>query len=135
MAELVQLPRGKQRQRPLEGRDLVRDYTVASMSAHADERLAQRNLSAEDVRYVFVHGRRFHAGKAVFVHLGRRDIPRDDLRENRLRRLEGTVLVLDPSTGGHLTTAYRNRRSGCRNIKRKPKRGFLDELGLPRRAA
>ncbi len=111
----------------------MRDYTVSSVSAHAHERLAQRNLSAADIRYVFVHGRRHHAGKAVFVHLGRRDIPRDDLREDRLRRLEGTVLVLDPSTGEHLTTVYRNRRSGSRDIKRKPKRGFLDECGLPRR--
>lgn len=113
----------------------MRDYTVTSVSAHAFERLAQRNLSAEDVRYVFVHGRRYHAGKALFVHLGRRDIPEDDLRESRWRRLEGTILVLDSSTGEHLTTAYRNRRSGSRDIKRKPKRGFLDEFGLPCKAA
>lgn len=104
----------------------MREYTVASVSSHAWERLAQRNLSEEDIRYVFVHGRRHHAGHAVFVHLGRRDIPAEDLRIDRVRRLEGTVLVLDPFSGEHLTTAYRNRRSGSRDIKRKPKRTFLD---------
>lgn len=105
----------------------MRDATIASISAHAGRRLAQRNLKDEDVRYVFTHGRVYHAGKALFVYLGLRDIPREHLRQDRLRRLEGTILVLDPITGQHLTTAYRNRRCGSRDIKRKPKRGFLDD--------
>ncbi|MCC6315699.1 MAG: DUF4258 domain-containing protein [Thermomicrobiales bacterium] len=104
----------------------MRDYAMASFSIHASRRLAQRNLTEEDVRYVYVHGRRHHSGNAVFVHLGWRDIPAEDRRESRLRRLEGTVLVLDSATGQHLTTAYRNRRSGMRDIKRKPKRQFDD---------
>lgn len=105
----------------------MRDYTaVNSISAHADWRLAQRNLSTDDVRYVLAYGRVYYAGKAQFVHLGLRDIPVEDRRDNRLRRLEGTILVLDPTTGQHLTTAYRNRRHGCRDIKRKPKYAFDD---------
>ncbi len=104
----------------------MREYTVSSVSSHAFERLAQRNLSEADVRYVFVHGRRYHSGHAVFVHLGKRDIPAEDRRCDRFRRLEGTVLLLDAANGEHLTTAYRNRRSGSRDIKRKPKRAFLD---------
>jgi hypothetical protein len=100
---------------------------VSVVSQHAGRRLAQRNLTFDDVRYVFTHGRLHHRGKALFIHLGRRDIPRDDLRSDRLRRLEGTVLVLDPRTGEHLTTAYRNRRTGSRDIKRKSKR-MLDDL-------
>ncbi len=105
----------------------MRDHTaVSSISAHAGLRLAQRNLSQDDVRYVFAHGRIYHAGKAQFVHLGLRDIPDDDRKIDRRRRLEGTVLVLDPSSGQHLTTAYRNRRHGCRDIKRKPKYAFMD---------
>ncbi len=106
----------------------MRDHAaVSSISAHADLRLAQRNLSQDDVRYVFTHGRLYHTGKAQFVHLGLRDIPSDDRRIGRLRRLEGTVLVLDPSSGQHLTTAYRNRRHGSRDIKRKPKYAFMDD--------
>ena len=104
----------------------MREHNIESISAHAGRRLAQRNLSPEDVRYVFTHGRIHHTGKALFVHLGLRDIPVEHRREDRLRRLEGTVLVLDPDSGQHLTTAYRNRRHGSRDIKRKPKRGFLD---------
>jgi hypothetical protein len=105
----------------------MRDHTaVSSISAHAGLRLAQRNLSPDDVRYVFAHGRMYHAGKAQFIHLGLRDIPATDRRNDRLRRLEGTVLVLDPASGQHLTTAYRNRRHGSRDIKRKPKHSFDD---------
>jgi hypothetical protein len=100
------------------------DDRLTSISGHAQVRLAQRNLSASDVDYVFEHGRRVRNGKAVFVHLGRRDIPADDLRLTRFSRLEGTVLVLDAYTGCHLTTAYRNRRTGIRDIKRKLKRSI-----------
>jgi len=104
----------------------MRQPSIASISLHADRRLAQRNLSPDDVRYVFAHGRLHHVGHALFVHLGLRDIPADHRRDNRLRRLEGTILVLDPCSGQHLTTAYRNRRRGSRDIKRKLKRTFSD---------
>jgi hypothetical protein len=100
------------------------DDRLASISGHAQVRLAQRNLSPSDIDYVFEHGRRVRNGKAVFVHLGKRDIPADDRRLTRFSRLEGTVLVLDAYTGLHLTTAYRNRRTGIRDIKRKLKRSI-----------
>ena len=103
---------------------MARISSVATLSAHASRRRAQRNLSAEDVQYVYAHGRLHHNGKATFVHLGLRDIPLEDRRDDRLRRLEGTVLVLDPNTGCHLTTAYRNRQRGSRDIRRKLKRSI-----------
>jgi hypothetical protein len=92
-----------------------------SITLHAARRLAQRNLDPSDVSYVASHGRVHHAAHALFIHLGRRDIPAEDFKDDRFRRLEGTVLVLDPGDGSVLATAYRNRRSGSRNIKRKPK--------------
>lgn len=104
------------------------DHHLASISGHAMVRLAQRNLSQADIDYVFEHGRRVRNGKAMFVHLGRRDIPDDDRRLTRFSRLEGTVLVLDAYSGCHLTTAYRNRRSGIRDIKRKLKRSIATEF-------
>jgi len=110
--------------------DGMRESRVAIISYHADRRLAQRNLSFDDVRYVFAHGRMHHAGKALFVHLGLRDIPVDHRRDDHLRRLEGTILVLDPDTGQHLTTAYRNRRKGSRDIKRKAKHAFPSQHEL-----
>lgn len=103
---------------------MARKPSVASVSAHASRRLAQRNLSTADVLYVYTHGRLHHNGKATFIHLGLRDIPSEDLRDDRRRRLEGTVLVLDPTTGCHLTTAYRNRQRGSRDIRRKLKRSI-----------
>lgn len=103
----------------------MRNSFVTTFSAHASRRLAQRNLTADDVQYVYTHGRLHHTGKATFVHLGLRDIPQEDRRDDRFRRLEGTVLVLDPTTGCHLTTAYRNRQRGSRDIRRKLKRSLM----------
>jgi hypothetical protein len=105
----------------------MRETRLTSLSSHAVERLAQRNLSTSDVHYVYRHGRMHHTGNATFVHLGLRDIPTADRRNDLMRRLEGTVLVLDSSTGCHLTTAYRNRQRGSRDIRRKLKRGFTGQ--------
>lgn len=104
---------------------MARNVSMTSVSAHACRRLAQRNLTVEDVQYVYAHGRIHHRGKATFIHLGLRDIPEEDRRDDRFRRLEGTVLVLDPDTGCHLTTAYRNRQRGSRDIRRKLKRSLF----------
>lgn len=92
-----------------------------AISRHAKLRLAQRNLSIEDVEYVLAHGQAHQAASATIVHLGRRDIPFDHQRLSRLRRLEGTVLVLQGTHREHLVTVYRNRRRGSRDIKRKAK--------------
>ena len=110
---------------------MARTPSVATMSAHASRRLAQRNLTTDDVQYVYTHGRLHHNGKATFVHLGLRDIPEQDRRDDRFRRLEGTVLVLDPATGCHLTTAYRNRQRGSRDIRRKLKRSIFGGADQP----
>ncbi len=109
---------------------MSRSLYVTTMSAHASRRLAQRNLTADDVQYVYAHGRVHHNGKATFIHLGLRDIPVEDRRDDRFRRLEGTVLVLDPTTGCHLTTAYRNRQRGSRDIRRKLKRSIYVPSGV-----
>lgn len=98
--------------------------TLATISRHAGRRLAQRNISLDDAAYVIAHGTVVFSGHARFVHLGWRDIPLDDRRNDHVRRLEGTVLVFDSASGGCLTTAYRNRVRGLRDIRRKPKREF-----------
>lgn len=98
--------------------------SLATITSHANRRLAQRNISLDDAAYVIAHGTVTYSGHARFVHLGWRDIPRDDRRNDHVRRLEGTVLVFDSESGGCLTTAYRNRVRGLRDIRRKPKRAF-----------
>ena len=97
------------------------DRYIETISSHALHRLAQRNLSPTDIEYVLDHGRHIRNAKALFIYLARRDIPVADRSRSECTRLEGTVLVLDPWTGRHLTTAYRNRRTGIRDIKRKAK--------------
>jgi len=94
---------------------------LRGITFHAQERIAQRNLSLDDIAYVYAHGTRSHNGGALLVHLGKRDIPPEDRRDQHRTRLEGTVLVLDQQTGGYLRTAYRNRSRGLKDIKRKTK--------------
>ena len=90
-------------------------------TAHALNRQAQRNLSADDVRFVLTHGRRIHSAGALHVVLGGRDIPGDKDLARRYGRLEGTVLVRHPSPDGLvLITTYRNRR-GFKAVRAKQK--------------
>ena len=101
-----------------------------AISHHAKLRLAQRNLSIDDVEYVLAYGQAHQAASATIVHLGRRDIPTRHQRESNLRRLEGTVLVLQGTHREQLVTVYRNRRRGSRDIKRKARYALPDEGGL-----
>ncbi len=72
--------------------------------------MAQRGLSKADLDYVMKHGRRiFNAGVCAYV-LGKRDIPREDLRKERYRRLEGTTVLVN-SSGEEVITAYRNKNA------------------------
>ena len=103
--------------------------SLGTITIHARRRLAQRNISLEDAAYVIAHGTVTHSGHARFVHLGYRDIPHEDRRIDAIRRLEGTVLVFDSESGGCLTTAYRNRTRGLKDIRRKPKQAFPQARG------
>ncbi len=88
---------------------------------HAENRQALRNLSDEDVLFVFEHGQRIRCAGVVHVFLGKRDIPRDKATYQRFARLEGTVLVLDDTYGEVvLITAYRNRQA-LKHIRPKTK--------------
>ena len=94
--------------------------TIRSTS-HAQSRQARRNLSDQDVRFVFEHGRRMRCAGALHVFLGRRDIPADKEIHSRFAHLEGTMLVMDDTQGEVvLITAYRNRR-GLRRLRGKAK--------------
>ncbi len=91
-------------------------------TAHAEYRQAQRNLSDQDINYTLLHGQSYHKAGAVIVHLRWKDIPSADRADSRCQKLVGTTVVL--TTGGRrrVLTAYRNRNSGLRHIKRKPDR-------------
>lgn len=87
---------------------------------HAEKRMAQRNLSLDDVLFTMQHGKIFHRAGALIVYLRAKDIPKHSRRNEKIRKLEGTTVILsreEPS----ILTVYRNRRNGLRKIKRKPK--------------
>ncbi|MCA9963027.1 MAG: DUF4258 domain-containing protein [Anaerolineales bacterium] len=87
-------------------------------SKHAKLRMAQRNVSKNNIEFVLENGQWFHRGGAIFVFLGSRDIQKSREFEKKFERLEGTVVVLSRD-GSHIITVYRNRQQGLRKIKQK----------------
>lgn len=82
--------------------------------------MSQRCLSQEDIEYVVFNGRRYHNAGAVFVYLGKRDIPRREQWNDQVSRLVGTTVLLDPQEAKEVITVYRNRAS-TRHIRIKAK--------------
>ncbi|MBI3957297.1 MAG: DUF4258 domain-containing protein [Chloroflexi bacterium] len=87
------------------------------LSNHALTRMAQRNLSAEDVEYVIQFGYLVRSGGALHYFLRYDDIPKVDRK--RVQRLEGTTVLMDRS-GQFIITVYRNRR-GLKVLRQKVK--------------
>ena len=92
------------------------DFRQYVPTNHAWQRMAQRNVSFKDVQFVLEHGKKLHRAGAVFFHLGKCNIPKEQRR--RVDRLEGTVVVLSRDLPVILTV-YRNRQDGLGRIKRK----------------
>jgi len=97
--------------------DAMKLQNAVELSNHAVTRMAQRNLSAEDVEYVIQFGCRVRSGGALHYFLRYNDIPKSDRK--RVRRLEGTTVLMDRS-GQYIITVYRNRR-GLKGIRQKVK--------------
>lgn len=93
-------------------------------TGHADQRMAQRNLSIDDVDYVLLYGETWHKAGAVIIHLRLKDIPPGDLVHERYRKLVGTTVVMARDGERTVLTVYRNSNSGLRHIKRKPDYGW-----------
>lgn len=89
------------------------------LSGHARRRMAQRNLSSDDVKFVRQNGiKTYRAG--VLVHfLGRRSFQKA-AGDRRYDRLEGTTILSCPYCLCVLT-AYRNRARGLKDHCRKTK--------------
>jgi hypothetical protein len=88
------------------------------LTAHARKRGAQRNLSAENLRYILAFGREYQRTGVTFVVLRRCDIPREDLRDPKVARLAGAIALV--SADGAIITVYRNAEA-ARAIVRKMK--------------
>ena len=96
------------------------DDGALTYTSHAQHRLPQRNLTADQVEYVIIQGTAFHCAGAVIIHLRRKDVWEFDRVPLEAERLIGTTVVLDPSQA-YVLTVYRNRQEGMRRLKHKPR--------------
>lgn len=88
-------------------------------SKHAITRMAQRCLSAAEIEYVVCHGRRYYSAGVIHYFLGKKDIPEDDQKYDKYRKLEGATVLVDSKLGRAVITAYRNKST--KKIRRKAK--------------
>jgi hypothetical protein len=93
---------------------------VDMYSKHALERVSQRNIDKDDVRFVLNFGQKIHNGGALFIFLGNKNIPEEYMSDDKFAKLEGTTLVVSKD-GNNLITAYKNKK-GLRQIKKKIKK-------------
>lgn len=89
-----------------------------TFSRHAYRRLAQRNLTTEDVQLVCQFGIHEHRAGVVCYFLGKRHLRALD-NAKRLERLEGVTVLCCPRCHC-IVTAYHNKR-GIKAHKHKPK--------------
>jgi len=94
-----------------------------TITTHAQQRMAQRNLSLSDIEFVLHYGQGFHRGGVVFFYLRHKDIPTDMLRDKDVAQLEGVAVVCS-SDSSMVVTVWRNRQDGLRKIKRKQAYGY-----------
>lgn len=87
-------------------------------SRHNLESMSRRGITQADIDFVAAHGRRIYRTGALFLFLGRHDIPRGFERSHG--HLEGTTLIV-AADRPVVITCYRNR-NGSRQIKKKLKR-------------
>jgi hypothetical protein len=92
------------------------------LSQHATLRMAQRNISLQDLQYVLEHGERVHKTGVTIYVLRKRDILQDDQKRSEITRLEGTVVLTGFSRDGNVEviTTYRNK-GAFRTIRCKKK--------------
>lgn len=93
-------------------------YISLIITRHAQQRMAQRNISLSDVLYVLQHGKCFHCSGTMQVHLRKTDLPARDRKLKQLSRLEGVTVVLSRGNSSVLTV-WRNRQHGVHHIRKK----------------
>jgi hypothetical protein len=101
--------------------EILRDKLM--YSNHAITRMAQRCLSANEIEYVVRHGRRYYSAGVIHYFLGKKDIPEDDQKHDKYRKLEGATVLVDSKLGRAVITAYRNKST--KKIRRKAKFNLL----------
>lgn len=88
------------------------------VTQHANQRMAQRNISPSEIEFVITYGEHRHTAGAIFFHLRKKDIPLELRHYSAISRLEGTTVVTSSDTST-VITVYRNRTNGLRQVKHK----------------
>ena len=88
------------------------------ISPHARRRLAQRNLTAEDIDFVCQFGTHEHRAGLKCYFFGRRQLRTLD-NDKQLARLVGVTVLCCPRCG-YVVTAYRHEH-GIKAHRHKPK--------------
>lgn len=80
---------------------------LIEFSDHAQQRLAQRNLSENDVKIIMQYGYKFRNTGGIFIQMRAKDVPKGLSPNDSIHRLVNTTLILC-SCGNCIITAYRN---------------------------
>jgi hypothetical protein len=99
-------------------------HKMTWLSNHARLRMAQRNLTLEEINYVKCYGVKVNRAGALIHYLRKRDVPEWDLLAPKWARLIGTA-VIQTKDGRLVITAWRDKKKGLRKIKKKPKNDLM----------
>lgn len=97
-----------------------------NLSEHTHLRMAQRNLSMDDLEYVMEYAHKLHKAGALIYYLRKKDIPAWDQPNARLARLAGTAVVVTRD-GRLVMTTWRNLQTGLQHLKKKPDHSTRNE--------
>ena len=86
------------------------------LTDHVQLRMAQRNISTQDLEFVLENGRRKWTYRGQAFALGRRNIPEKLRADDEIRRLVGTIVIVTENNDA-IITVYRNRDFG--KLRRK----------------
>ena len=85
---------------------------------HAIKRMAQRNVSEDQIAFILQYGYAVHRAGAVLVSLRDKDIPKTLRADDQFARLAGTTVVLSRDEP-LILTVWRNRDKGLQHIRQK----------------
>ena len=95
-------------------------FEIPVLNDHATQRAAQRNLSPQAIQFVLSYGERLNRAGAIFYFLRECDLAYPHIKDDELRRLIGTAIVLSKDES-QVLTVWRNRKDGLNRIERKSK--------------
>lgn len=99
-----------------QSRTLSSDWPL-DITAHARQRMAQRNISMSEVGFVIGYGTQSNDKGAVLFHLRKKDIPQELRPDPDISRLEGISVVASKDTGSIITVYRGSKVSQPRQMK------------------